>query len=129
MECKKKNIKDGISQLQDYLRFSTSELGVWFNGKERVLDFDNRYFDSIQLLNSYDSSPDVEGINFYSFSLKNNNYQPSGSANFSKIDNIKMSFKFNKNVSYNNGLILKVFCNSFNVFRILYNIGGIAFEK
>ena len=30
------NIKDGISQLQDYLRFSTSELGVWFNGKERV---------------------------------------------------------------------------------------------
>jgi type I restriction enzyme M protein len=36
VECKKKNIKDGISQLQDYLRFSTSELGVWFNGKERV---------------------------------------------------------------------------------------------
>ena len=26
VECKKKNIKDGISQLQDYLRFSTSEL-------------------------------------------------------------------------------------------------------
>ena len=36
IECKKKNRKDGISQLEDYLRFSRATLGVWFNGKERV---------------------------------------------------------------------------------------------
>ena len=36
IECKKKNRKDGKTQLQDYLRFSKSPLGVWFNGEERL---------------------------------------------------------------------------------------------
>jgi type I restriction enzyme M protein len=36
VECKKKNRKDGKSQLEDYLRFSKAELGVWFNGEERL---------------------------------------------------------------------------------------------
>lgn len=35
VECKKKNRKDGRSQLEDYLRFSKAYLGVWFNGEER----------------------------------------------------------------------------------------------
>ena len=36
VECKKKNRKDGKSQLEDYLRFSKATLGVWFNGQERL---------------------------------------------------------------------------------------------
>lgn len=36
VECKKKNKKDGQTQLQDYLRFSKAYLGVWFNGDERL---------------------------------------------------------------------------------------------
>lgn len=36
IECKKKNRKDGLSQLKDYLRFSKAYLGVWFNGEERL---------------------------------------------------------------------------------------------
>ena len=36
VECKKKNRKDGITQLKDYLRFSKAYLGVWFNGEERL---------------------------------------------------------------------------------------------
>ena len=36
IECKKKDRKDGKTQLQDYLRFSKSYLGVWFNGDERL---------------------------------------------------------------------------------------------
>ena len=36
VECKKKNRKDGKSQLQDYLRFSKAYLGVWFNGNRRL---------------------------------------------------------------------------------------------
>ncbi len=35
VECKKKNRKDGKSQLEDYLRFCKAQLGVWFNGEER----------------------------------------------------------------------------------------------
>lgn len=36
IECKKKNRKDGVLQLQDYLRLSRASLGVWFNGVDRV---------------------------------------------------------------------------------------------
>lgn len=36
VECKKKNRKDGRTQLEDYLRLSKAKLGVWFNGEERL---------------------------------------------------------------------------------------------
>ena len=36
VECKKKNRKDGISQLKIYLDMSPAELGVWFNGDDHV---------------------------------------------------------------------------------------------
>lgn len=36
VECKKKNRKDGKTQLEDYLRFSRARLGVWFNGDEKM---------------------------------------------------------------------------------------------
>jgi type I restriction enzyme M protein len=36
IECKKKTRNDGITQLQDYLKFSNAYLGVWFNGNERI---------------------------------------------------------------------------------------------
>ncbi|MDD9819448.1 MAG: N-6 DNA methylase, partial [Nitrospira sp.] len=36
VECKRKSRKDGLSQLKDYLRLSNAQLGVWFNGDERL---------------------------------------------------------------------------------------------
>lgn len=36
VECKKKNRKDGLTQLQDYMRLSKAKLGVWFNGNEKL---------------------------------------------------------------------------------------------
>ncbi|MDR2184424.1 MAG: N-6 DNA methylase [Treponema sp.] len=36
IECKKPNRKDGRTQLEDYLRFSKAQLGVWFNGEEKL---------------------------------------------------------------------------------------------
>ena len=35
VECKNKNRTDGRNQLEDYLRLSKANLGVWFNGSER----------------------------------------------------------------------------------------------
>lgn len=36
VECKKKNRKDGRTQLEDYMRLSKARLGVWFNGNEKL---------------------------------------------------------------------------------------------
>lgn len=35
VECKKKNRKDGRTQLENYMTLSKAYLGVWFNGEER----------------------------------------------------------------------------------------------
>lgn len=35
VECKKKNRKDGRTQLENYLTLSKANIGVWFNGEER----------------------------------------------------------------------------------------------
>lgn len=37
VECKKKNRKDGKTQLEDYMRLSKARLGVWFNGNEKLV--------------------------------------------------------------------------------------------
>lgn len=53
VECKKKSIKDGRLQLEDYLKFSKAELGVWFNGKDaplyirKIIKNDGVYFQEI----------------------------------------------------------------------------------
>jgi type I restriction enzyme M protein len=36
VECKKKNRKDGLEQLQLYLDMCPADIGVWFNGNEHV---------------------------------------------------------------------------------------------
>ena len=36
VECKKKTRSDGLEQLKTYLRLSAANLGVWFNGEQRV---------------------------------------------------------------------------------------------
>ena len=36
VECKKKNRKDGRTQLEDYMRLSKASLGVWYNGDETL---------------------------------------------------------------------------------------------
>jgi len=36
VECKRKSKKDGIEQLKHYLKFSSADFGVWFNGEERI---------------------------------------------------------------------------------------------
>ena len=35
VECKKKNRRDGRTQLENYMTLSKAQLGVWFNGEER----------------------------------------------------------------------------------------------
>lgn len=46
VECKKKNRKDGRTQLEDYMRLSKASLGVWHNGDEtlylRKYEFDGK---------------------------------------------------------------------------------------
>ena len=91
-----------------------------------IFNLDSRYFNYLQNLNKYKNSLQ-DGINNYSFAFNPYKIQPSGSYNFSKIDNINLSIimgKENKNDSgdyfdskYKKGM-LSVCVINYNLFKI-----------
>ena len=68
----------------------------------------------------------LANIYCYSFSLKPEEHQPSGTCNFSRID--KKNLIFNNPVSDANG-VTKIFAINYNVLRINSGMGGIAYSN
>ena len=68
-----------------------------------------------------------EGINLYSYSLEPDNYQPKGSCNFSKIDDLIIELTLSSLISYNNPALLRVYSYNYNVLRITNGLSGLAF--
>jgi Large eukaryotic DNA virus major capsid protein/Major capsid protein N-terminus len=56
------------------------------NGQDRFSEREGTYFDLVQPYQHHTRTPDT-GINIYSFALRPEEHQPSGSCNFSRIDN------------------------------------------
>ena len=67
----------------------------------------------------------------YNFCLNNNNYQPSGSCNFSRLDNAVLTFTLNKNIP--NKLIdpiyIKVYGVNYNILKISNGMGGVLYSN
>ena len=84
------------------------------------------YYTYMQIYqNKFTSCP--EGIHVYSFSINPLEYQPSGTMNFSKIDDAYLSINFNKLISYQNPVIMASYGIQLNVFRILNGLGGLGY--
>ena len=56
------------------------------NGQDRFSEREGSYFDVVQPFQYHTRSPDT-GINVYSFAVRPEEHQPSGTCNFSRIDN------------------------------------------
>lgn len=69
------------------------------------------------------------GIYIYSFALNPKEIQPSGSMNFSKIDDAYLQLKLNKIVNYQNPISFKCYAVQYNLLRISYGIGGLVFNE
>ena len=76
----------------------------------------------------YDFVNNQKGINMYSFSLSPKELQPSGSINFSKIDDSYLQLTFNKNINYQNPVSIKAYCIQYNLFRTSNGMGGLGFN-
>jgi len=62
-------------------------------------------------------------INVYSFALKPEEHQPSGTCNFSRIDNAKMIFDTSP------GSTINIYAVNYNVLRIMSGMGGLAYSN
>jgi len=86
------------------------------NGKDRISMRPANYFELLEVLRGHKRTPSP-GIMVFSFAFAPEQYQPSGSCNFSRIDNIALQLILSRSVSYNNPSRLRVYGLSYNVLR------------
>ncbi len=60
------------------------------NGHDRFEEQDGNYFNYVQPWESHSATPS-DGVNVYSFALNPEDHQPSGTCNFSRIDNATLN--------------------------------------
>ena len=91
-----------------------------------------RYINLIQPYQHHENIPSNAGINVYSFSLKPEEHQPSGTLNMSRIDTAVLNLTFEAAItSYYNPTeyTLFVYAVNYNVLRILSGMGGLAYSN
>ena len=106
-----------------YEHFDTMYLSI--NGIERFQKRKNIYFRTIQPYEHSYYFPE-KNIYMYSFSLKPDKYQPSGTCNFSRIDNA--SLHFDGEQSYD-GYSIYVYAKNYNILRIMNGFGGLLYSS
>jgi hypothetical protein len=70
-----------------------------------------------------------KGIFFYSFALNPLDLQPSGSLNFSKIDDAYLQLSMNRIVNYQNQINVVCYALEYNLLRTFNGIGGLGFNN
>ena len=95
------------------------------NGQDRFKEQDGKYFNAVQPYQHHSGSP-VPGVYAYSFALKPEEHQPTGTCNFSRIDNAQVAIKTKAAAVATN---LNMFAVNYNVLRIQSGMGGLAFSN
>ena len=90
------------------------------NGHDRFSERMGRYFNLVQPYQHHTNVP-ATGVNCYSFALKPEEHQPSGTCNFSRIDNAQLVFDSTDTCT--------VYAVNYNVLRIMSGMGGLAYSN
>jgi hypothetical protein len=123
-------VSGGVNRWVDFTDGSTPYLGVnpvvdaklLLNGHDRFNTMKGDYFNNVQPYQSHTRGP-MTGINLYSFALTPEQHQPSGSCNFSRIENATLQLNVSTST---NPVKLYVFARSYNVLRIMAGMGGFS---
>jgi hypothetical protein len=97
------------------------------NGHDRFAARDRLYFTRAQVWQHHSgfggvgSAAALDGIAVYSFALKPEEHQPSGTCNFSRIDNARLVLSSGQEVN--------VYAVNYNVLRIMSGMGGLAYSN
>jgi hypothetical protein len=99
------------------------------NGQDRFSEREGTYFDLVQPYQHHTRNPDT-GINVYSFALRPEEHQPSGTCNFSRIDNATLQLVLSHNaVSGTHTAKVRVYATNYNVLRVMSGMGGLAYSN
>ena len=92
------------------------------NGHDRFSKQNGRYFEAVQPHTHHTSSK--PGVNVYSFALNPEEHQPSGTCNFSRIDNATLTVTTGASVAET-----FIYGVNYNVLRIMSGMGGVAYSN
>lgn len=125
-----------------YLYESDNDIGrnpvayakLQLNGHDRFSEREGKYFNLVQPYQCHENVPST-GINVYSFALKPEEHQPSGTCNMSRIDTATLNLTLTSdaltgsNGSGSGAAKIKVFAVNYNVLRIMSGMGGLAYSN
>jgi len=95
------------------------------NGQDRFKEQAGKYFNQYQPY-VYHSGVPYPGIYVYSFALQPEEHQPTGTCNFSRIDNAQVAINMKGNYTTQ---LQKMFAVNYNILRIQSGMGGLAFSN
>jgi Large eukaryotic DNA virus major capsid protein/Major capsid protein N-terminus len=99
------------------------------NGQDRFSEREGSYFDVVQPFQHHTRAPDT-GINIYSFSLKPEEHQPSGTCNFSRIDNAVLQLVLSSGTVAGTATAkVRVYAINYNVLRVMSGMAGVAYSN
>ena len=101
------------------------------NGTDRFAVRPASYFNRVQPYQHHSGKPDL-GICCYSFALKPEEHQPSGTCNFSRIDNADLRVTLRPDCNAAAGALnasLFVYAHGYNVLRVASGMGGLAYSN
>jgi hypothetical protein len=98
---------------------------IMLNGNDRFATRKGEYFSLVQPYQHHENTPNKfhQGINVYSFALKPEEHQPSGTLNMSRIDTAVLS------ISSSMSGVISIYAVNYNVLRILSGMGGLAYSN
>lgn len=113
-----------------------SKAKLQLNGHDRFSERDGRYFNLVQPYQHHENVPS-KGICVYSFALKPEEHQPSGTCNMSRIDNATLNLWLTKNTvekmvgntTQSRTCKVRVYAVNYNVLRIMSGMGGLAYSN
>ena len=122
----------GLAQFDEETSGPLDSFKLVLNGQDRFKEQGGKYFNSVQPFVHHSSSP-MPGIYAYSFALKPEEHQPTGTCNFSRIDNAQVSISVkgasSPRAEASTKNTLNMFATNYNVLRIQSGMGGLAFSN
>ena len=102
---------------------------IQLNGQDRFSEREGSYFDVVQPYQHHTRHPST-GINVYSFALRPEEHQPSGTCNFSRIDNATLQLVVsNATVENTQTAKVRVYSTNYNVLRVMSGMAGLAYSN
>jgi len=118
-------LTNGVAAGGGYEVGPLNQFKLILNGQDRFKEQLGKYFNQYQPYVYHTGTPYV-GIYCYSFALQPEEHQPTGTCNFSRIDNAQVSVALKAG---SQATLQKLFAVNYNILRIQSGMGGLAFSN